>query len=315
MDFTKMIAKTTNHINENVIDNDNMLTMTQYNLDLPEYEHHYQRRIAKSVNDNYGISFYGHDGDLLNYMSSEDLGGGFNDFFVEQDVIEYYGTSTEFDLDIETLKSLFDSIGYETTIDSNAYELYAINDSIELYVNYDLLMIETKYFTDDEPYYKEVKFYQEIDDYIIPIRFVNITYDILFSGIDFQRAEITDYTSYIVINENGDSLVSFISESELRSTNPDEIQIHEYQIDEKKNMDVKVYPNPANNNITVEMPFSLSNNITLQIVNSFGKLVYTKENIESIDTLNIDISNFAIGIYIIRVGSYGDWKTTKLIVN
>ena len=62
--------------------------------------------------------------------------------------------------------------------------------------------------------------------------------------------------------------------------------------------EIKIYPNPANEYITIEYPYN--NNSLMYIVNESGKVVYTKQNVNK-ETFNVDVSNYAKGMYIIKM--------------
>ena len=64
------------------------------------------------------------------------------------------------------------------------------------------------------------------------------------------------------------------------------------------NDDVKVYPNPASNRLFFEMYDLFNNDISVTIVNSQGRLVYTNKLKPAIDNqINIDVAGFKPGIY------------------
>ena len=93
-----------------------------------------------------------------------------------------------------------------------------------------------------------------------------------------------------------------INESSVLSVNEDHVT--------KNN--VKIYPNPANNLVSL----SLKNKQSIQQVQLFnvvGKLVFNKNN--TLEKLNIDVSNFSKGIYFLRIKTNNKFITKKLIIN
>jgi hypothetical protein len=65
----------------------------------------------------------------------------------------------------------------------------------------------------------------------------------------------------------------------------------------RKNETIRVYPNPANNQITIyNIP---STKLTLTIQNTLGEIVFTKNDFSASET--IDVSGFASGVYFVRV--------------
>jgi len=72
---------------------------------------------------------------------------------------------------------------------------------------------------------------------------------------------------------------------------------------------VSVYPNPAKNNLTIELPGS--EGATVQIINAIGQQV--TEKIITSTTTQIDVTNLPAGVYIVRV-KYQDYIITKKLL-
>jgi hypothetical protein len=72
-----------------------------------------------------------------------------------------------------------------------------------------------------------------------------------------------------------------------------------------------LYPNPASNQLTVEISskFKVQNSkfSTITIQNTLGQTVFTKNNCNTLET--IDVSGFANGVYFVRVGE----KSVKFV--
>lgn len=80
-------------------------------------------------------------------------------------------------------------------------------------------------------------------------------------------------------------------------------------VEENENLKCKVYPNPANDIITVEM--FISRTYTIGISSIDGQLVYQTRIDEN--SCQIDLSSFNSGVYIISVKSEGFVATKKII--
>lgn len=76
-------------------------------------------------------------------------------------------------------------------------------------------------------------------------------------------------------------------------------------VSEFKNKDMNVYPNPANNQITIENSVIPSN---LKIHNSAGKVVFETSNCS--EQMQIDVSSYQKGLYILKA----DDRISKLIL-
>ncbi len=76
---------------------------------------------------------------------------------------------------------------------------------------------------------------------------------------------------------------------------------------------LSIFPNPAKNQISI---FSEKNiNIeSVEIVNSLNQTVYNIQNSNSVKSVNIDISNFEAGIFIVKITADGKIYNTKLVV-
>ena len=68
------------------------------------------------------------------------------------------------------------------------------------------------------------------------------------------------------------------------------------------------YPNPTENNLSLEAQEPLQN---VQIFNLSGQEVFSKE--ASLPSMNIDLKNFAVGVYILKVTISGQTQTFKVL--
>jgi hypothetical protein len=75
------------------------------------------------------------------------------------------------------------------------------------------------------------------------------------------------------------------------------------------------YPNPATTKISIQFREQL-NNVTVSLINNNGKTVYhrTQTNVDVYGQLNIPLTNFAKGIYILKLESDKGIQTEKIIV-
>jgi hypothetical protein len=81
-------------------------------------------------------------------------------------------------------------------------------------------------------------------------------------------------------------------------------------IDEIENLNLTFYPNPANNEIFVTLPFPSGEKVEISIFDIYGKLCINSTLLSNKDeTVKIDLSNLSDGIYILK----GQSKTGKFI--
>jgi hypothetical protein len=78
---------------------------------------------------------------------------------------------------------------------------------------------------------------------------------------------------------------------------------------------VTVYPNPADQWITINVEPRQPALFTIELISQAGQLVYS-ENIKQNQpfTHRVDVSKFVQGVYLLRVSSDGEWVTVKVII-
>ena len=79
----------------------------------------------------------------------------------------------------------------------------------------------------------------------------------------------------------------------------------------KQNLEnVSVYPNPANNQVTISR--DVTDKMDIQLIDVTGKLIFRKEIISS--EFKLDVSDLMRGIYLLRLNSENKTSTTKLVI-
>ena len=80
-------------------------------------------------------------------------------------------------------------------------------------------------------------------------------------------------------------------------------------------LNVNLYPNPANNFVTIEI-FDKYNegNLKLEILNSIGQVVSSRNISSSNEKVIMDVNNFSKGMYLVRISSDKLYMTKKLII-
>ena len=83
------------------------------------------------------------------------------------------------------------------------------------------------------------------------------------------------------------------------------------RIDELEALSVLVYPNPASNNLTVDLGDLNGVNTIIKLYDSSSKLVFEKE---STSTLSIDVSGFAKGMYSLELSTDEQVLRSQVII-
>lgn len=81
--------------------------------------------------------------------------------------------------------------------------------------------------------------------------------------------------------------------------------------DNKLNDEVKIYPNPASDFINIELKRNSS--FSIDIFDELGQIVWREENKN--DVVKIPTSNFASGIYLIKIQTENEFGMKKIIIN
>lgn len=92
-------------------------------------------------------------------------------------------------------------------------------------------------------------------------------------------------------------------------------QLIQQDVSSASSFDFRLIPNPAKQNVTVELNFRNENNITLEIRNVMGGKVKELELDKGINTVTFSVERFDDGIYFIRARNNGiTLNTPKLII-
>ena len=66
-------------------------------------------------------------------------------------------------------------------------------------------------------------------------------------------------------------------------------------------LDIAMYPNPANNQLVITFPKTISNKIKFEIFNTFGQLVFDRKIYDNTGSTTLDISKLREGIYFVSM--------------
>jgi len=179
-------------------------------------------------------------------------------------------------------------------------------DSLNLIINLNELTIEQRYYLEDEdnPFFDEVGnnlwgihtiYFKEIDGVFIPEKEIEIDYDELESGIPYAYTDIALYLYYKMEGESDNTTIAETGDEELFN---DCMGITTSITEIQANADMTVYPNPANERITVNLSSFTDENVNIEVFNMLGtKVLQHQVQGEQID---MDIHSLPAGVYIVR---------------
>jgi hypothetical protein len=75
---------------------------------------------------------------------------------------------------------------------------------------------------------------------------------------------------------------------------------------------LKVFPNPASNNVTVNLPWKGTQTLMLFDIN--GRIMENRTIVSENQLLNVDVSNYAPGTYFLQLSQSGKRKNTRIVI-
>jgi hypothetical protein len=308
-DYTRMIWQERSETTEMVIGHDNKLTITRYFPQMPRFDRDFEFNTGMSVSNEYGTMLFDHGGDLLDSILVETP---LELYSIDPDSIEMFATFGLFELVLDEIALVYELNDFTVSTSDELQTLSAINDTMEVYVDKSRMTFEIRMFDESIMIFSDWKKYQIVDGYTIPMVSVFTTYQNLVSGTRMQVSEVHRYTMYQVINESGDTLVSFASDVPI-AERKGQIEIARFNETEKQNHELKVYPNPTSGTIHVDIPLFVTEAIQFEIINAHGVAVHKDDNVLAGSSLTLDVSHLKPGLYLVRCGKGNKWKTTRLI--
>ena len=132
----------------------------------------------------------------------------------------------------------------------------------------------------------------------------------LEGGIPMLTTTIVSYLSYKVVNEKGKELVDFISKENMVPKKRD--QIGSFEDVPKRDLELKIFPNPTSDQVTIMAPFFMKDGWNIEIINTAGISVFKTEQTTDLQYI-LDVSSFKSGIYLVRCIGNGEQITAKLV--
>jgi hypothetical protein len=298
----------------NVIER-NVLTITTYYPKKPRYDRDYQYETGKSVTSKGGTIRYTHEGEEISRIETYENSDIFN---ISSEVIPSYGLYNNlFDLGPETVKYLF------SQFDFHVYEegefMVGASEGMEVAINFKDLIFEMRYFTEKQlEKLMRIECIRTDKDKVVPLSETNISYDVLPSNNDirYQITQVKTYLFYQITDDKNEVLVSVGEDKDDKEMNPEgtqkNIQLDQYEEINKREMNLKVYPNPAGEQITITFPFYMNDNVQIDLLNSMGVVLLSQQH-SSGDRIDMDIRLLPAGVYVVRCIRNQKTITTRFV--
>lgn len=132
-------------------------------------------------------------------------------------------------------------------------------------------------------------------------------YDVLVTqNEDGQHADLSDYTTTEI-----DQLISYLKQIDETSDDPVTSVFSDFL--NEKTAAVSVFPNPAQNNVTITIHHKNPSG-TLAIYDQRGVRKSSMLELKGNSSIQVDVSNYPSGVYIINYSDHNKTMQTKLIV-
>lgn len=309
LDFNKMISQDKTVSTEISIDRRNNPTITTVYHVGPRYFNDYENEITKSVTGNGQTILYDYNNNEVKrtrHNPEENM-----DIILRDEDVKKYGVFNDlFRNNPQIMYNYFYQMGYETRYLAHSNTIIAISEEVEILVNYHDYIYEIRYFEEREFVQSVTSYYQDFQGVLIPHSTITNSKSVLEGGIQMLTTTIITYLEYSVVNEEGKEVVHFISKEEISPKRS--MQIGTYDDVSKRDLQLKVFPNPSADQISVMIPFFMENGFTMEIISTAGITMYKKEQIVG-SSYQLDISFLTNGIYIIKCSGNGEQVTTKFV--
>ena len=293
------------------------LTIVRYDPKLPRWERDYQYELGKSVTSVWGTALYYHDG--TEYFRLEEYSP---EFILSPEEIENYRDYTAmFDMDKATLISIYQTQGFQVR-EQDGFVIVAYEGMFELSINLDELIHEMRFFSEENnPFFGEenntledltrTEFTRTANGYVVPVKEIRIRYSELPSGIPYEITDTISYLFYQII-KNGTTLAKTGNESmfeDCRNSVADPTtQVKEIQ----QYTNIKIYPNPAKEQITVDFSANGEGIMDVKIFNMLGVNVLSQQYNKG-GQININVASLPAGVYVVRCVQNDKVTSTRLI--
>jgi len=178
-------------------------------------------------------------------------------------------------------------------------------DSLNLIINLNELTFEQRYYLEgeDNPFFDEVGnnlwsiytlYFKRINGVIIPEKEIEIYYDELESGIPYAYTEIGLFMYYKIEDESDNTTIVETGDEELFNDCMGITSISELQA----KADMNIYPNPANERITLSLSSFTNENVNIEVFNMLGTMVFQQQG--QGEQIDMDIHSLPAGVYIVR---------------
>jgi hypothetical protein len=213
----------------------------------------------------------------------------------------------------KTLNKLiaFNPSNYHLIVSNKQYNNLNINEKKWLEYQY---KFNSKDYTSAKEVIKSINY--KSDDELIKIR-LHLEY--LQNLTEFKNSPFAlNYKSDSIYNHLSNSILNLSNQNAFEIYNKQEFEYTPSSLENLKMFDsrsaIKIYPNPTKEIVNIDYFNSNSENTQISIIDINGKTVYENSYSNTNITINLNVSQFLKGIYIINIKNNTENITSKIVV-
>jgi hypothetical protein len=288
------------------ISNDNMLTITYEYQQRPRYEGDYENMVGKVVSSAKGTVLYDHEGIEMERVDEDHQD---EVFILSTPIIDKYGIYNEvFHVDPSFVANMLKQAGLSVFLEGHV--LIGSGENMEIMFDFHNFVYEERFFKEQILEHLTRTEYEKWGEHIIPSVETSISYGTLPSEIRYQITEVKSYLSYQVLQDGNVIIHKQNAESGQHKNMQGITQFDEIK---QRETDLCIYPNPANDHITVVLPFYMTENVQISIINPVGTVVFMQQSSNGEQKISFNINQLPSGIYFVRCETNQKVKMTRFV--
>ena len=269
-----------------------------------------QNEVGSSIQNSEGVDLYDSSGGHVYHLDNDSLHAKWSDPLTGYNSIQEFGLTPLLKAPTALEINELTNKGYVISIDSNNV-LTAIANDHELILDPNDLTIVNRYFEEfDLVLVLSSGFASVSNNYMVPAWRIEKHYETLFSGIEMEVTKVHSFLKYETY-QSGIPEYMYNSDNNPIARKGTEIQMFEKA--EKLNSQLKVFPNPATDQLNIVVPTFESDLLNIQVLDQRGKVVESLRRVPAGIEFPININNYSAGVYMLRCGIGNQWQSVKFI--
>lgn len=232
---------------------------------------------------------------------------------LKDEMIKHYGTyNNMFKEQIDVLSKHFAEMGFKVTQCRSKQTLVAARDTVYMVLDYQNLIYAVRTFSQGKLISEDRMHFHRVDDLIIPLYDVNISYKKMLNNAPLQVTKILSYLHYKIVDENGNTVVRYDTEPVVEPRSALAAGVSEYDPIAEESFGFVIYPNPSPDVLNIDIDDPDFKVVEVDVINLLGNVVYSNKEVNETQ-FSIQVSDWAEGVYLVRVKKDDEVKTLRFV--